>query len=576
MKILSIDEDRRHQAPIAEAFNRAGFVLRFVADRKKTLTGLRQLKPNLLLVHGEVRSLLVADVLTAACSDPAFANLPIALLCSDLSDSPFLSGLRSGIVDLIGKPFSATEHVSRVRNLLTDLPTRTGTVVGTGTSEQLTSLIEHLRRTRRSGVVTLNARTALESRAAFVGGTLESASMLGAEGVEALVAMVAQPRASWTFTEVGGAGGEGTGVVIEVGEAGGGEEEEEEIVQEGEEPLGAFEVEFEDEAEPAVEPERPEPARLLLVDDDSSLCAMFTLLFEKRGFTVRAAHDGLEGYEAAIADPVDVVIADLNMPRMDGWGMLRMLRDDYRTRELPVAFLSCHDDYRDSLRALNAGAQAYLSKGTRLEALVSAVRELLAPREKLARELATGAAVAISTASVGSQWLVRQLGRQRFTGRMDLRDGWATYQLFFQDGTPVHAYALSGKHSADGERAFNAFIASKAAEGTLAPGIFPAPVTLTLDGEAQISRAAKTMNDNERRVREASLVSAGEIAVNRDLYAVYAQVGPKARLEAARLICEEKLSPREVIARSNASPLDVEETMRDLLRRGVVSLNARS
>ena len=82
------------------------------------------------------------------------------------------------------------------------------------------------------------------------------------------------------------------------------------------------------------------------------------------------------------------------------------------------------------------------------------------------------------------------------------------------------------------------------------------------------------LNGNEQKLREGLLVNANQIAVNSDLYGVYTKVGPKQWLEVARLICEEKLAPREVIARSDASPIDVEETMKDLLRRGVVSLSA--
>src|SRR5690606_23868503 len=113
---------------------------------------------------------------------------------------------------------------------------------------------------------------------------------------------------------------------------------------------------------------------ILLVDDDDALCAMFSILFRKHGFEVTTASDGFAGYEAARDGSFDLVVADLNMPRMDGWGMLRLLRDDHRTRETPVAFLSCHDDYRESLKALNAGAQAYFSKSTRLDALAAQVR----------------------------------------------------------------------------------------------------------------------------------------------------------------------------------------------------------
>ena len=90
-----------------------------------------------------------------------------------------------------------------------------------------------------------------------------------------------------------------------------------------------------------------------------------------------------------------------------------------------------------------------------------------------------------------------------------------------------------------------------------------------------VERACAALNENETRMREALMVTATDIDVNGDLYAVYTHVGPKHWLEAARLICEEKMSPRELIARLDLSPVEIEETMKDLIRRGVVTLRKR-
>src|SRR5688500_18040799 len=97
-RILAIDEDKPRVAPLAQAFNQAGFFLRYVADRKKALAGMRQLRPDLLLIRGEVRSDLVGDLLSMLASDAHSTNLPIALLCAEVRDRPFLGGLRTGIV----------------------------------------------------------------------------------------------------------------------------------------------------------------------------------------------------------------------------------------------------------------------------------------------------------------------------------------------------------------------------------------------------------------------------------------------------------------------------------------------
>lgn len=568
--ILGIDEDRGAQTTIAQAFNEAGIFYRFVTDRRKVTGGIKQLKPHVLLVFGELESDFVIQVLDALSSDVGSAQRPVVVVCSDTSDSHFVQGMRTGVVGLLTAPFTPA-HIGVVRALHEEVSTRTGNSTGTADSATLNRFIEHIRRTRRSGILVTNARTPNEARASFIYGKLDKAAFLGAHGQNAVNAMLKQPQVRWSFTEVAGSHSEGAGVVIELGDVVTGETPIAEVSITDDEPL-AFEM-------PNKVAEAPPPApqgaatQLLLVDDDPAILKMFSTLFTKHGFAVSTATDGNEGFEVALQHEFDAVLADLNMPHLDGWGMLRSLREDFRTRELPIAFLSAHDDYRESLRALDAGAQAYLSKGTKLDVIVGQVIKLLEPRRTLLAQLEMGDAQELAIHTIGPQWLLRLLARRKLSGVVTCRDGWAAYTLAFNKGVCFHADAVAGKYTAESERAFNAFVASRAGEGGLTIGSPPAlPQNLFLATEVLIERACTALNDSERRMRESLLVSATQIDVNTDLYAVYCMVGPKQWLEAARLICEEKTPPREVIARLDLSPLEIEECMKDLIRRGVVTL----
>lgn len=567
--ILGIDEDRAAQGPIAQAFNEQGIIYRFVTDRRKVAGGLKQLKPDLLLVFGELESDFVIQVLDALSSDVAAAQRPVIVVGHDTSDSGFVQGMRTGVVGLLASPFTPA-HIGVVRALYEEVSTRTGNSSGTADSATLHRFLEHIRRTRRSGILVTNARTPNEARASFIYGKLDKASFLGAHGQDAVAAMLKQPQVRWGFTEVAGAHSEGAGVVIEVGDVVTGETPVAEVVVEEDEPL-AFEV----QTQPA-EPPPPAPAaptQLLLVDDDPAILRMFSTLFAKHGFQVTTASDGAEGFELALQRSFDAVLADLNMPHLDGWGMLRALREDFRTRELPIAFLSAHDDYRESLRALDAGAQAYLSKGTKLDVIVGQVIKLLEPRRALLANLERGQTSQIAVHTIGPQWLLRLLAHRKLSGAVTCKDGWAQYNLGLNQGVCFHASAIAGKYTAEGERAFNAFIASRAGEASFVSGPPPAAAqNLFLPTEVLIERACTALNDNERRMRESLMVTATQIDVNESLYAVYSHVGPKQWLEAARMICEEKATPRDVIARLDISPLEIEECMKDLIRRGVVTL----
>jgi DNA-binding response OmpR family regulator len=578
--ILGIDEDRVAQARIADAFNGQGVFYRFITDRRKLAAGVRQISPDLLIVTGDLGSDFVIQVLDGLAADPSSASLPVVVVSHDTSDAPFVAGLRSGVVAIVPPPFDEG-HALPTRALWEELANRPGTSSGTGDSEVLQRLVDHIRRARRSGIFTVDPRTTKEGRATFVHGKLQRATFSGSVGPEALKNMLALSKAAWSFSEVSGHGGEGAGVVIEVGDVSTGETEVAVVVGQSveDEPL-AFEVPDEIPGPlPSAPITAPTPVsgspvvRLLLVDDDESLVRMFSTLFAKHGFQVTTANDGQQGADLALQRDFDLVFADLNMPHLDGWGMLRILRDDFRTRELPIAFISAHDDYRESLRALNAGAQAYLSKGVRLDTLISQARKLLEPRSNALAQLLSGQAFSFSVASLGPQWALRQFALRYLSGRLEVKDGWASYTLVFNGGTCVNAQATAGKYTAEGERAFNAFIASRAAEATWTPGAQqPSPQNLFLSTEVLIERACATLNDNERRMRETLLIGATQIEVNPELYEVYRQVGPKTYLEVARLVCEERLTPREVIAKLDMSPVDIEETMKDLLRRGVVTL----
>lgn len=579
LTILGVDADRDGQVAIAQLFNEQGVTYRFVTEPRKVKGGVRQLKPDLLFVFGELSEDFVIQVLDALSQDVAAAALPVVVSCSQVGDQPFVSGFRSGVVALLERPFVPTQ-VSTLRQLWSELPGRAGVVSALGDGARIAQMLEHVRRTRRSGVLVASPRTPSEARASFVNGKLDRARFHSATGPEALQAMASLPAVPWSFSEVAGHQGEGANVVIEVGEADAGDETSlAEVVVQGQvtedEPL-AFEMAPAPEAPrsaPSPVPASAAPVRLLMVDDDPTILKMFTLLFAKHGFEVITAIDGLQGVELALQRGPDLVFADLDMPQLDGWGMLRKLRDDFRTRELPIAFISAHDDYRESLRALDAGAQAYVSKGTRLESIIASARTLLEPRRQVRSALEAGGQASITIHTVGPQWLLHQLAGLKATGVVSARDGWASYALHFVDGVCLHASAVAGKYTAEGERAFNAFVASRAADGAFTPGAPPpAPRNLFLATDVLVERACSTLNENETRARETLLVTATHVEVNAELYAVYSHVGPKQWLECARLICEERLPPREIIARLDLSPVDLEETMKDLIRRGVVTL----
>lgn len=123
---------------------------------------------------------------------------------------------------------------------------------------------------------------------------------------------------------------------------------------------------------------RPAELRILLVDDSAILRASLESMVKSLGYQVLTAGDGLEGLAVLDQEVVDLVITDLQMPRMDGLGLLRRIRANPRWRELPLMVLSSLGSPEDRARCVEAGANAHLTKNELSEsALAEAIHRLL-------------------------------------------------------------------------------------------------------------------------------------------------------------------------------------------------------
>ncbi|WP_354685038.1 hybrid sensor histidine kinase/response regulator [Cupriavidus necator] len=118
--------------------------------------------------------------------------------------------------------------------------------------------------------------------------------------------------------------------------------------------------------------------RVLVVDDSLTVRELQRKLLAGRGYDVAVAVDGMDGWNVLRAEPFDLVITDIDMPRMDGIELVRRIRQDAALRRLPVMVVSYKDREQDRQRGLEAGADYYLAKGSFHDAaLLDAVQDLI-------------------------------------------------------------------------------------------------------------------------------------------------------------------------------------------------------
>lgn len=122
-------------------------------------------------------------------------------------------------------------------------------------------------------------------------------------------------------------------------------------------------------------------ARVLVIEDEPQMLRNLVTILRAEGFQALGAPGGEEGVAAALAEKPDLILCDLMMPGLDGFGVLAKLRAQPTTAPIPFVFLTARSDREDVRSGMNQGADDYLTKPVKVEDLLAAIRARLDRRQ---------------------------------------------------------------------------------------------------------------------------------------------------------------------------------------------------
>lgn len=119
------------------------------------------------------------------------------------------------------------------------------------------------------------------------------------------------------------------------------------------------------------------PHRILLVDDEPSIVKMVGKRLEVEGFQVLIAMDGQDGLAKAQAEQPDLIILDLMLPKLNGYEVCTMLKQDTRYQKIPIVLFTAKAQDKDEKMGMECGANAFVRKPFRAQELMEHIRRLL-------------------------------------------------------------------------------------------------------------------------------------------------------------------------------------------------------
>lgn len=117
--------------------------------------------------------------------------------------------------------------------------------------------------------------------------------------------------------------------------------------------------------------------KILVIEDDEYLCLLIKRFLKSQGFNVRTAENGFIGLVIAKEQIPDLIVCDIRMPVLDGYGVLENLRKDLKTANIPLFFITFYTDSENRNRAFQLGAKQYIEKPIDLNELLLKIKQQL-------------------------------------------------------------------------------------------------------------------------------------------------------------------------------------------------------
>jgi two-component system chemotaxis response regulator CheY len=117
---------------------------------------------------------------------------------------------------------------------------------------------------------------------------------------------------------------------------------------------------------------------IMIVDDSKTIRNLLAFVVKSEGFKVTTAEDGLDGLEKLYsAGQVDLIVSDVNMPRMDGFTFIKTLREQDAYKDVPIIVLSTEGKERDIATGMSLGANLYMVKPAEPAKMIRSIKMLL-------------------------------------------------------------------------------------------------------------------------------------------------------------------------------------------------------
>ncbi len=181
--------------------------------------------------------------------------------------------------------------------------------------------------------------------------------------------------------------------------------------------------------------------RILIADDDDKILALLTSSLQKSGFVTFQALDGESAFELTKKEKPDIILADITMPKMDGFELCKLIREDPVTEHIPFIFLTGKGELHDRVAGLNLGADDYISKPFHISEVLARIKTILQRTAIMSGQAGDEDELDLKgdLEQMPFGELIQTLGMNQKSGGLKIVKGAKVAKIYFESGNIVQA-----------------------------------------------------------------------------------------------------------------------------------------